>query len=189
MFIVNWFWDALSALGLSNKDAKIVMLGLDNAGKTTLLHMLRDNKLEVHQPTMYACVEEIVMAGINFQTFDCGGHAAARRLWKDYGDRADAIVYLIDAADSDRFEESVAELHALLNTDTLSKKPVLILGNKMDMPTCVSETELRTTFNLNNTTGQLSVAEKGERPIEIFMCSIKERIGFAEGFQWLSKHI
>jgi GTP-binding protein SAR1 len=74
-FLYKWFWNTLSSLGLYNKSCNIVFLGLDNAGKTTLLHMLRDNQLVQHIPTQKPTMEELSMGNITFKTFDLGGHA------------------------------------------------------------------------------------------------------------------
>ena len=81
-FLFNWFYKALGWIGFAGKEATIIFLGLDNAGKTTLLHMLRDNKVQNHEPTRHACSEELVMGSVKFSTYDLGGHLAARRVWK-----------------------------------------------------------------------------------------------------------
>lgn len=185
----DWFWGALNWLGLTNKEARILFLGLDNAGKTTLLHMLRDNKVEIHEPTRHACAEELVMGSIKFKTFDLGGHFAARRLWKDYFVSVDGVVFLVDAADPERFEESRQELNDLLTQEELSMVPFLILGNKVDIPEAYGEEGLREELQLRRTTGKSAAAPEGVRGIELFMCSVVNKYGFAEGFQWLSKHL
>jgi len=132
------------------------------------------------------------MAGINFKAFDLGGHEIARKVWKDYYAKVDAIVYLVDSADRERFPESKNELDSLLSDDSLADVPFLVLGNKIDLPEAASEDELRYGLGLTNlTTGKGKVDTKGSsiRPIEIFMCSVVRRMGYGEGFRWVSQYI
>jgi len=228
----------LNSLGLYNKNATILLLGLENAGKTTLMHMLdtesqiqnvtmppkpavviegcktspgcpqcmvwdgkrckyprgltRDDRLAQHAPTQHATSEELQIAGVNFQAFDLGGHEIDRKVLGDYVAKVDAVVYLVDSADRDRFGESRAELDALLSDDALSGVPFVVLGNKADLPEAASEDEIRYALGLTNATtgkGKATDRDSGIRPIEIYMCSVVRRMGFSEGFKWVAQYI
>ena len=101
MFLLDWMWSALNYLGLAHKNAKILFLGLDNAGKTTLLHMLKDEKLSQHNPTQHPTSEELSIAKIKFRTF---------LIWAVTRSRAACGRILPVWKDSDRESEPVRRL-------------------------------------------------------------------------------
>merc|ERR1712217_841927 len=187
----DWFRGLLRSFGvLSQKQAKICFLGLDNAGKTTLLQMLKDDRISATAPTWFATNEELMIHGICFRTFDLGGHLTARRIWKDYLAAVDGIIFLVDAADRTRFAEVREELHRLLEEPSLARVPFAVLGNKIDIPVAASEDELRHNLGLyqHMTAGKdMKNGDQQMRPLELFMVSVVKRMGYAEAFDWIAK--
>ncbi|KAL7165414.1 hypothetical protein ACSBR2_041155 [Camellia fascicularis] len=106
--------------------------------------------------------------------------------------QVDSVVYLVDAYDKERFAKAKKELHALLSDDSLANVPFLILGNKIDIPYAASEDELRYYLGLTGVTtgkGNVDLADSNVRTIEVFMCSIVRKMGYGDGFKWLSQYI
>ena len=187
-FVLNFFKNLLYNLGLWKIKAKILFLGLDNAGKTTLLTVLKNNKVSQMPPTKHAHSEELVIQNVNIHAFDLGGHHAMRKVWREYFPKIDAVVYLVDAADPTRFEESKAELDKLLNNEDIGSIPVLVLGNKIDKNGAVNEDEFRLQLGLatESSFGVQKLDNIGGKSVEVFMCSVFKRMGFKEGLEWLT---
>ena len=128
------------------------------------------------------------------KAIDLGGHELARKTWSDYiTESISGIVYIIDAADSSKFEISKIELQKLLKKEELQNVPFLILGNKIDNQKAVSEDTLKEYFEIQTTGKEETLNKKKkefiQRPIEIFMCSIMEEVGYGDGILWLRDQI
>ena len=191
MGFCDWFKSALSFLGLYKKKATIVFVGLDNAGKSTLLAMLKNSATTTVAPTQQPTSQELVMGSIRFKTFDLGGHEVARQLWEQYVTNSDGIVFLVDSADPSRFEESRRTLQELLDNHDLATTPILILSNKVDIQTAVSMETMVQSFGIQHLlTGKGgSKLRSDQRPLEVFPCSVINRFGYTDGFKWLSKYL
>lgn len=179
------------ALGLEGKEGKLLLLGLDNAGKTTLLNRLRTGGIRNYPPTDRPTDSSFEYMGITFQAWDLGGHEAVRHIWGDYLCEAKALLFLIDSTDVERLEESGYELDAIL--DALQREreeeedeiPVAILLNKCDLPFSEPTESVKEKIQYQD----LVELQGGEHRLQIFRISVLNGTGYKEAFQWISKFL
>ena len=125
------------------------MLGLDSAGKTTILYRLRLGEVVCSIPTIGFNVETIQYKRLSMTVWDVGGQDRIRPLWKHYFQNTDALIFVIDANDRDRLAEAGVELLRILNEpELLHIKGVLVFNNKTDMPNAMSVSEVAEKLNL-----------------------------------------
>ncbi|CAM9244675.1 unnamed protein product, partial [Heterosigma akashiwo] len=121
----DWFREiivsVLSSLGLYNRNATIVFLGLDNAGKSTLLHRLTAGAVSSLPPTERPHQEVFQFGTTKFKAWDLGGHETVRYLWDDFSADSQGVIFMVDSADFERFEEAKEELQRLLEEPALAE--------------------------------------------------------------------
>lgn len=145
---INKLKDALTALGGS--EARILMLGLDAAGKTTILYKLKLNETVSSIPTIGFNVETVTpVKGVTFTVWDVGGQDKIRPLWKHYFNNTEGLVYVVDSSDRARINESRDELKWILDSDEMRGVPVVVLANKQDLPNALPPSEVGTRLGLN----------------------------------------
>lgn len=125
----------------------VVVIGLDSAGKTSLLYRLKLREFVKTIPTKGFNMEKIKVAvgasrSINFQVWDVGGQEKLRPLWKSYTRRTDGMVFVVDSTELERMEEAKVELHKITRTSENQGVPVLILANKQDLDSALSVSEV-----------------------------------------------
>ncbi|XP_037113569.1 ADP-ribosylation factor-like protein 4D [Syngnathus acus] len=127
----------------------IVVIGLDNAGKTSLLYRLKLQEFVETIPTKGFNMERIKVAmgnlkanALTFQVWDVGGQEKLRPLWKSYTRRTDGLVFVVDAAEAERMEEAKMELHRITRSAENQGVPVLVLANKQDLDSAMTSSEV-----------------------------------------------
>jgi len=160
------------------KEQRIVMVGLDAAGKTTILYKLHLGDVIQSIPTIGFNVETIEYKNLKMTMWDVGGQHRIRPLWRHYFQNTDAMIFVVDASDRERIEEAREELYRCLEDDLLKDAPVLIFANKADMPKAMQAKEVVSALGLDKMHRrewhvQESVAVRGD--------------GLYEGLDWLSK--
>lgn len=122
--------------------AKICMIGLDAAGKTTILYKLHLGEVVSTYPTIGSNVEEVTYRNMRFQVWDLGGQEMLRQTWKTYFINTHALIMVVDSADAKRLDLARKELHAVLDSDELRDSCVLIFANKQDLKEALAPAEL-----------------------------------------------
>lgn len=102
-----------------DRELRILLLGLDNAGKTTILKSLASEDISTITPTQGFNIKSVQSEGFKLNVWDIGGQRKIRPYWRNYFDNTDILIYVIDSADTKRFDETEQELqvcdHARLN--------------------------------------------------------------------------
>jgi GTP-binding protein SAR1 len=117
---------------------------------------------------------------MKFKAWDLGGHEAVRHVWDDFMPTADAVVFLVDAADVDRVGEAKDELNAIAADAALFDVPIAVLYNKSDLPFAMPNEDLEKRLDMPSL-----VLRDG--PIKSFRVSVLKGTGYSDAFQWISQ--
>mmetsp|Transcript_861 Transcript_861/g.2320 ORF Transcript_861/g.2320 Transcript_861/m.2320 type:complete len:187 (+) Transcript_861:40-600(+) len=166
----------LRSLKQSDHEYRVLMLGLDNSGKTTALKQLAGEDVKHVTPTQGFNIKSVVADGFKLNVWDIGGQKSIRPFWKNYFNNTDGLIYMIDSADRARVEETAEELAMLLDEDALDGAVVLLFANKQDLITAMPSEELQTQLNLTSQRG---------RAIILQPCSAKTGDGLSAGLEQL----
>jgi len=128
--IISRALNQLSQWGKQEK--RILLLGLDAAGKTTILYKLKLNECVTTIPTIGFNVEQVQYKNIEFNMWDVGGQDKIRPLWRHYFTNTDALIFVVDSNDVDRLDLAREELYRLLAEDELRDSTLLVFANKQD---------------------------------------------------------
>ncbi|KAG7400091.1 hypothetical protein PHYBOEH_006997 [Phytophthora boehmeriae] len=161
-----------------NRESRIMIIGLDAAGKTTLLYKIKLGELVTTIPTIGFNVETFEYKNITFTAWDIGGQQMIRSLWKHYLSNNDAVIFVVDAADHERVEEAKQALHLIFEAEELENAKLLVYANKQDQPNALAPHELREKMELDQVT---------KNPTHVQACIATAGDGIFEGLDWLSK--
>ena len=172
----NFFGQLLDRL-FAATPARVILIGLDSAGKTTILYKLKLNEVVTTIPTIGFNVDEVTVKNLTMTIWDVGGQTKIRPLWQYYFENNDAVIYAVDSADQQRLEEAREELFSVLSDDRLRDCALLVLANKQDLPGAATVAQVTEALQLRKLR-QRNWFVQGT-------CAVNGH-GLTEGFTWLA---
>jgi len=165
---------------VGNQEMRILMVGLDAAGKTTVLYKLKLGEVVTTIPTIGFNVETVEYKNITFTVWDVGGQSKIRPLWRHYYQGTNGVIFVVDSIDRDRVEDAREELARLLSADEMRDAALLVFANKQDLPQSMPAAEITEKLGLNTVRNrqwfiQSACATTGD--------------GLYEGLDWLSRTV
>eukprot|EP00440_Ansanella_granifera_P004834 gb/GFBE01005242.1/.p1 GENE.gb/GFBE01005242.1/~~gb/GFBE01005242.1/.p1 ORF type:complete len:182 (+),score=60.01 gb/GFBE01005242.1/:1-546(+) len=163
---------------IGKTEMRILMVGLDAAGKTTILYKLKLGEVVTTIPTIGFNVETVEYKNLSFTVWDVGGQDKIRPLWRHYYTGTNGLIYVVDSNDRDRIEDAKEELTKMLNEDEMRDAVLLVFANKQDLPNAMTAAEITEKLCLHNMRNrqwfiQSACATTGD--------------GLYEGLDWLSR--
>jgi small GTP-binding protein len=166
---------------IGKEELRLLMVGLDAAGKTTILYHLKlDEAVTDTIPTIGFNVEVIEYKNITFTVWDIGGQDKIRTLWRLYFQETQGLIFVVDSNDRERIQEAKDELYRLLKEDELKRAALLVLANKQDLPNAMTASELSESLSLHSLRSRNWYIQS--------TCALKGQ-GIFEGLEWLAQQI
>ncbi|GAB5371039.1 hypothetical protein AAMO2058_001545100 [Amorphochlora amoebiformis] len=175
--LMSLIWKKLFA---SSQKFKICLVGLDNAGKTTVLFKLHVGEVVETQPTVGSNVEEVSVNNLKFVCWDLGGQETFRKHWSDYFTDTSGVIMVVDSCDRKRIKDVKQEFRKVVEDPKLKGCCFLILANKQDCEGCMEAAEIAQKLNL--------MALK-THPWHIQASCALTGAGLSEGMDWVSHQL
>jgi len=163
---------------VGTSEMRILMVGLDAAGKTTILYKLKLGEVVTTIPTIGFNVETVEYKNISFTVWDVGGQDKIRPLWRHYYQGTQGIIFVVDSNDRDRAEDAREELMKMLNEDEMRDAALLVFANKQDLPNAMPAAEV---------TEKLGLRNMRDRQWFIQSACATTGDGLYEGLDWMSR--
>ena len=164
----SYFW--------SKPEKKILLLGLDNAGKTTILYNLNLGSVITTTPTVGFNVESVDTPKVSFRVWDLGGQSTIIPYWRCYFDDTACLIFVIDTSDNDRLDMAYDRLKIVVEDPSMTAPYVAIFANKQDLENVVSVSSIAT---------KISRIIPPDRSWRVFATSAHKNRGINDGIQWL----
>lgn len=158
----------------------VFSVGLDAAGKTTILYKLKLGEVVTTIPTIGFNVETVEYKNISFTVWDVGGQDKIRPLWRHYFTNTQGLIFVVDSNDRERINEACDELVKMLNEEELKSSALLVFANKQDLPNAYTVSEI---------TDKLNLRSLGSRKWYVQATCAPQGEGLYEGLDWLSNEL
>lgn len=173
--------DFVRKMKVRGSEVRLLLLGLDNAGKTAVLKRIaNESDITNVTPTPGYSIKTVIHGSFKLNVWDLGGQKAIRGFWRNYYDDTDAIIYVIDSSDRRRIEETGVELQQILEEVKLAGVPILIYLNK---------TDLMFSLNAGEVTRGLNLHAIRDRQWQVVACSAKTGEGIQEGLEFIISEV
>lgn len=170
----------LRKMKLKEKQIRLLILGLDNSGKTTVVKSILDEDVNKISPTLGFTINTLKYKDYTVNMWDIGGQTTIRSYWRNYFEQTDGVIWVVDSSDKLRLKDCKEELHNLLKQDKLSGSTLLVLCNKQDIDGALSINEIMEVLDLESIT---------TRHWMILGCSALKSEGVEKGIDWIISDI